>query len=198
MALRNTPLRYGTVAASFHWIIAAFILFQLWLGLYMVSLPHSDPSAFGYVQLHKSIGLTILVLSVGRLLWRLVNRVPPLPKRMNIVLRGIAHLSHFFLYVLIIGIPLSGWAMTSASPLGLPIKYFGLFDWPKIWFLADMTREQKRPLGHMLGDVHMYLAFSLIGLLVIHVCGALYHQFILRDTVLKRMIPGTHVEEEAA
>ena len=197
MQIRNNEIRYGLVAETFHWVIAATIIFQLWLGLYMGTLPRSDPTGFQLVQLHKSIGLTILVLSVGRMLWRLVNRVPPLPANTGRALWALARTSHFLLYVLIIGIPLSGWALVSASPLGLPIHYFTWFDWPRIWFLANLTRAQKLPIAHTLAGVHTYLAYSLIALLVIHVSAALMHHFVFRDTVLKRMIPGTNVEETA-
>ncbi len=195
MSLRNNDLRYGTVAAAFHWVIAAVIIFQLWLGLYMGELPRSDPNQFALVQLHKSIGLTILVLTVLRILWRFANRVPPLPATMGPILKALARTSHFLLYVLMLAIPLSGWAMTSASALGLPIRYFGLFDWPKIWFLADMTREERRPIGQAFGEVHEILAFSLIALLIIHVSAALLHQFVYRDNVLRRMIPGVRIKE---
>ncbi len=197
MSLRNNELRYGTVAAAFHWVIAAVIIFQLWLGLYMGGLPHSDPNQFALVQLHKSVGLTILVLTVLRILWRFTSKVPPLPATMGPVLKALARTSHFLLYILMLAIPLSGWAMASASALGLPIRYFGLFDWPRIWFLADMTREERRPIGHTMGEVHEILAYSLIALLVIHISAALLHQFVYRDNVLRRMIPGAQLKEPA-
>lgn len=194
MQWRNSGVRYGLVAETFHWIIAIGIIVQLCVGLYMTSLPRSDPMQFTLVQLHKAGGLTILWLSLLRLGWRLINPIPPLPAGMGLVMRGLAHFSHFLLYILMIGIPLSGWAMVSASPLGLPINYFGLFNWPRIWFLADMTRAEKMPMAHNLSALHTYLAYSIIALLVIHISAALWHHFARRDDVLKRMIPGTRVE----
>ncbi|MEJ0044450.1 MAG: cytochrome b [Rhizomicrobium sp.] len=124
------PLRYNTVAMSFHWIIAALLIANIALGLYMGGLPRSDPSKFMIIQTHKSIGLTVLVLSLLRLGWRLVNRVPHLPLGMHPVVAGLARFTHVFFYVLIIAIPLSGWLMVSASPLGNGTNYFGLFVCP--------------------------------------------------------------------
>jgi cytochrome b561 len=195
MAVTNNRTRYGTVAMSLHWLIAALVIANICLGLYFSSLNRDDPSLFTLVQTHKSIGLTVLVLSVIRLLWRLVNPVPPLPAGMSVPLRFAAHASHFLLYFLIIAIPLSGWALVSSSPMGLPTMYFGWFEWPHIGFLADLTRAQKMPLRHDFGTIHVYLAWSAIVLVPIHVLAALYHQFLRRDEVLKRMLPGTNVTE---
>jgi cytochrome b561 len=197
MTAKNTRLRYGTVAMTLHWLIAAAVIANICLGLYFVDLPHSDPSKFGLVQLHKSIGLSVLLLSLLRLLWRLVNPIPPLPRGMNRPLRFVARGTHFLLYFLIIAIPLSGWALVSSSPLGLPTMYFGLFQWPHISFLADLARDQKKVLVQNFTTIHVYLAWSAIVLIPIHVCGALYHQFVRGDDVLKRMLPGTDVTEPA-
>lgn len=195
MRLRNTTNHYGIVAEAFHWLIAAVIVYQLWLGFYMTFLPRSDPNAFLLVQQHKSIGLTILTLSVLRLLWRLINPIPPLPSHMGLPLRAGARTSHFLLYVLTIGIPLSGWALVSSSPLGLPTRFFGLFEWPKLPYISALPRAQKIPLSHSFGDIHSYLAFSLILLLLIHVTAALMHHYVWRDDVLRQMVPGARVKE---
>jgi cytochrome b561 len=190
MTNANTRTRYGTVAMSLHWLIAALVLTNLYLGLSFDTYPKGDPTLFQMVQIHKSIGLSVLVLSIARLIWRLIHPVPPLPAGMSPALK-------FLLYFLIIAIPLSGWAMVSTSRLGLPTSWFGLFDWPNIGFIANMPLDQKRSLHEPLEAIHMYLAWSAIVLLVIHVAGALWHQFIRRDDVLKRMLPGTQVAEDA-
>jgi cytochrome b561 len=202
MAFSNTRTRYGSVAMTLHWLIALAILTNIGLGLYHAYyIPDDAPpdvQKFGFqiIQLHKSIGLTILVLSVARLLWRLVNPVPPLPAGMSPALRFVAHATHFLLYFLIIAIPLSGWAFVSASRLGLPTNYFGIFHWPSLWFLADLPRATKHALHPYLDATHTVLAWSAIVLIPIHVLGALYHQF-RGDDVLKRMVPGTKVAEAA-
>jgi len=190
-------LRYGSVAMTLHWLIAASVLTNLCLGLYMADLPRSDPYRFLLFQTHKSIGLTVLVLSLLRLGWRLINPVPPLPRGMNPALRIVSRLSHILLYFLIIAIPLAGWALVSSSPLGLPTPYFGLFSWPNIPMLADLPRAAKIQNLHFFEDTHSLLAFTMIGLLALHVTGALYHQFVRRDDVLRRMTPGTQVSDPA-
>ncbi len=197
MAVRNSQLRYGSVAMTLHWLIAALVLVNLGLGLYMADLPKTDASRFMLFQLHKSVGLTVLVLSVLRLVWRLVNPVPPFPRGMNAFLRLGGHVSHFLLYFLIIAIPLAGWAMVSSSPIGLPTPYFGLFSWPNISFLANLPRAAKMVNEDMFQETHELLAYSAIALLVLHVLAALYHQFLRRDDVLKRMLPGTDVSDPA-
>jgi cytochrome b561 len=181
--------RYGNVAITLHWLIALGIIANILLGLYFADLPRSDPNKFLLTQTHKSIGLTVLVLSLARVAWRLVNPVPPLPASMNGFLRFMARTTQFLLYVLIIAIPLSGWLYVSASPLGLPTMFFGQFAWPNIPFLADLPRAQKMPLGHEFHAIHVYLAWSAIVLVPIHILGALYHQFVRRDDVLARMLP---------
>ncbi len=198
MALRNTMLRYGSVAMAFHWVIALFVLTNIVLGLWFAEfMSHQDPARFTVVQIHKSIGLTVLVLSLLRLGWRLINPVPPLPRGMSPVLRFAAHASHFVLYFAIVFIPLTGWLLVSASPLGNGSLYFGLFTWPNLPFFAGMTREAVHPYHELFGTTHVFLAWSAIVLIPLHVGAALYHQFLRRDDVLKRMIPGTHVDDPA-
>ena len=196
MAFANTRARYGNVAMALHWLVAGAVILNICLGLYMVQiLSDQDPARFAVVQFHKSVGLSVLVLSLVRLGWRLVNPVPPLPSSMRPWLRAAAHATHFLLYFLIIAIPLTGWALVSASPLGLPTSYFGTFLWPHIPFLADLPRAQKRPLQHEFAFLHIYLAFSAILLIPIHVAGALYHHWRGED-VLRRMLPGTQIARE--
>ncbi len=197
METRNSLLRYGNVAMTLHWLIAALVLLNLALGLTMTDLPRSDPNRFMLYQLHKSVGLTVLVLSFARLGWRLINPIPSLPRGMSPLLRFGAHASHFALYFLIIAIPLAGWSMVSSSSLGLPTPYFGLFSWPNIWFLADLPAATKAANLGLFKDIHSLLAFLAIGLVSLHVLAALYHQFIRRDDVLKRIVPGTSVGDPA-
>jgi cytochrome b561 len=203
MAFSNSRTRYGTVAMTLHWLIALAVLTNIGLGIYHADyIPDNAPPdmqkfAFQIIQLHKSIGLTVLVLSVARLLWRLVNPVPPLPEGMNPALRVVAHATHFLLYFLIIAIPFSGWMLVSGSQLGLPTPYFGILHWPNLWFLADLPRATKHALHPTLALAHTVLAWSAIVLIPLHILGALYHQFLNGDDVLRRMIPGTKVTERA-
>ncbi|HJW42146.1 MAG TPA: cytochrome b [Rhizomicrobium sp.] len=188
-------VRYNTVAMTFHWVIAALLIANVALGLYMGDLPRSDPYKFLIVQTHKSIGLTILVLSLLRLGWRLVNPAPHLPAGMHPLVAGLARFTHYFFYFLIIVIPLSGWLMVSASPLGNGTNYFGLFIWPNLGLFAGQTRAQLHDVHEMLETTHVFLAWSAIVLVPIHVAAALYHHFLRGDDVLRRMVPGMNVRD---
>ena len=94
MGLHNTELRYGSVAMSLHWLIAAAVIANLCIGLYMGELPRADPSKSALISLHKSIGLTVLLLSVLRVIWRLTSR-PPLPAGIPPLMKFASHAMHF-------------------------------------------------------------------------------------------------------
>jgi cytochrome b561 len=153
-------------------------------------LSDGDVSRPSILQLQKSVGLTVLLLSVARLSWRLVNPVPPLPKWMPPALRIAARASHVFLYFLIVAMRLTGWALVSSSRASAPTFYFGIFHWPSISFLAQLPRAEKIPLHPGFGLAHVTLAWSAILLVPLHVFGALYHHW-RGDDVLRRMLPGT-------
>ncbi|MGH6875800.1 MAG: cytochrome b [Rhizomicrobium sp.] len=194
--MSNPRLRYGSVAMSLHWIIALGVLLNIGLGLVFVNfMSHRDPSLPTIIQLHKSIGLTVLALSVLLVAWRLANPVPPLPATMPQTLKVVARTTHFLLYFLILFIPLTGWALVSFSTRGSSVSWFGLFHWPYIPFLAHMPMPQKKPLHHDFMYVHIYLAFSAIALALLHIAGALYH-LMRGDDVMQRMVPGTRVTGE--
>jgi cytochrome b561 len=193
MMWRNTRYRYGAVATTLHWVLAAAILFMLWLGLTMTSLDETDPRTFPLFQLHKSIGLTILMLSGVRLAWRLANPVPPLPALRPRWERVIARAVHVLFYVLMIAIPVLGWATVSSAALAVPTMWFGLFEWPHIPILADLSRAEKRMIEGALAGVHGALALSMLGLALLHAAAALKHHFRDRDDVLKRMLPWTRL-----
>ena len=185
----NSTVRYGSVAIALHWLIAAAILFMFWLGPFMASLDETDPRQFPLFQLHKSIGLTILVLSVARLIWRLTNPVPDLPAHMPAWERMAARAVHYAFYVLMIVVPLFGWATVSAAPIAVPTMWFGLFEWPDLPVLGTLPRAQKIVTQGPLQATHAILAFSMMLLAALHVAAALKHHFRDRDQVLKHMLP---------
>jgi cytochrome b561 len=170
--------RYNYVAIAFHWAIALIILFQLYLGLTMMDLPRAD--RFGAVLLHKSLGATILTLAALRLLWRLFNPPPPLPANTPGWQKGVAHATHWLIYAAFFVVPLSGWTMSSAE--GRPVSVFGLLTLP------DLVAKDK-VLGEQLGEVHELAAYTLLGLIVVHIGAALFHFIVKRDEVLARMLP---------
>ena len=183
--------RYDAVAMTLHWLIAAAVLALLIAGLWMtdaIKQPETRNFAYRVYQWHKALGLTVLVATFVRLGWRLANPPPPLPSDMSRWERIGAELSHGAFYILLLAIPLAGWAMVSASPLGLPTIVFGLFEWPHIPMLADLA--DKKPAEDFFKGAHKYMGFGLMALLALHVAAALKHQFVNRDGVLARMTPG--------
>jgi cytochrome b561/polyisoprenoid-binding protein YceI len=182
--------RYAGVAIAFHWAIAILILANFPIAWTMGD-PNTDKStAFALFQLHKSIGLLVLVLSVGRLLWRVQNPPPALPANMQSWERILSQIVHVLFYVVMVGAPLLGWMMVSASPTGIPTLFFGLFHWPHIAPLADAALSAKKDLHETLKQAHEIAAWMILGLLALHIGGALKHQFIDKEHYLVRMLPG--------
>jgi cytochrome b561 len=182
-----SPTRYNGVAIAIHWLTAVAIVTQFALGWTMISLRPPSYLHFTLHQWHKSIGITILALSVLRLLWRLLHRQPPLPATMPTWEKRVAKLSHVTLYVLLIALPISGWAVVSASPLNIPTLLYGVLPLPHLPVLADLPDE--REAQDSLKALHEIGGWILALLLAGHVTAALRHHFLLRDDVLVRMLP---------
>lgn len=182
--------RYTRVAVILHWLIALAIIGLLAAGKWMVGAveePETRNIAFKVYQLHKSLGVTVLLLTLLRLGWRLLHKAPPLPAGMPAWQVRAAKASHHLFYVLMLAAPLTGWAMVSASPLGFPTIVFGLFEWPHI---APLTRlEDKAGAAELLSEVHEQVAHVMILLIVLHIAAALKHHYVDRDGLLGRMIP---------
>jgi len=183
---RGTPFAaayeaYDRGAMLFHWAIAALVLFNVVVGITHEALPR--PLMGLLMGWHKAVGITILVLSVGRLVWRLTHRPPPLPAMPGWQV-GVAHALHWLFYALIIAMPLSGWWMSSAGEKRRPISYFDLFDVP----FLPVTRGAEG-VGGAFHQFHVVFGWVLVPLIILHVSAALWHHFRLRDTVLARILP---------
>ena len=172
--------RYSRVAIAFHWTIALLVIVNLFIGLGEESIAFLD----GSIPLHKSIGITVLVLTIGRVAWRLTHRPPALPADIAPWERGVAHATQWALYALLVVMPLSGWAMSSNPERRRPLNWFGTVDIPYLPVSPGGAR-----LGH---DAHEILGWLMLALVVLHVAAALRHHFLLRDNVLARMLPGGH------
>lgn len=179
----NRPLtRYSTGAMAFHWIIALLIVMNFAAAFVAENLP--KPQAMQVMGNHKAIGITVLLLTVARILWRLTHRPPAFLTSLRPWEAALARFTHAAFYVLMIGVPLAGWLMHSAYSGGAPVPMFGLFSYPGLPLAAD-----KAGAG-VAGEVHEVLAFAMLGLAGLHVIGALKHQFFDRDRSLARMLPG--------
>ncbi len=176
---RATPARYTTTAIALHWLLALAILGSFSLGFYMSDLPLS-PQRVKLYNWHKWAGVTILALSAVRLLWRLTHR-PPADPPMPAWQQRAAHLAHGALYVLFFAVPLAGWAYSSAA--GFPIVWFGVLPLPDFVPVDKALAEAIKP-------VHGWLAWSLIAIAALHIAAALKHQFVERDGLIGRMLPG--------
>lgn len=176
-----TPtVRYTATAKILHWLMAILIPASMALGLYVEGLPFS-PEKLKLISWHKWAGVTLFMLAVLRLGWRLSHPPPPLPASMPPMLRLAAHAGHLVLYVLMLAIPLTGWLMSSAK--GVPTVWFGVLPLP------DLLAKDEA-LGGLLQATHKYLNWLLAATLAGHVAAALKHHFIDRDDILRRMLPG--------
>lgn len=175
----STNESYGIIAQALHWLVAAFVLVQLGLGLYAASLPVSL-ARLQWLSRHKSLGLAILALMILRLGWRSMNRPPALPDSMPRWERRAAATTHRLLYVLLVLAPLAGWLYASAA--GLSVNWFGVVQVP------DLLPKNPE-LSDLFKQTHRICVALLALLLVGHIGAALRHAFVLRDGVLRRMLP---------
>ncbi|HEY9216556.1 MAG TPA: cytochrome b, partial [Phenylobacterium sp.] len=181
--------RYAAVAIVLHWTIAAAILTQVLLAQRMED---RSPEAFALVQLHKSIGVTVLLLSLARLAWRLLNPPPAMPDTMRRWEKLLAGATHAGFYLIMIGMPLTGWLMVSTSRIQIPTLLYGVVPWPHVPGLAGLSRDGRRGWHEFAEGGHETLANVFFVLIALHVAGALKHQLFSRDEpVLGRMAPGT-------
>lgn len=170
---------YTRTAIGLHWLVAIAIVATFGVGFYMHGLPLT-PMKLKIYSWHKWAGVTIFMLVLFRLVWRFIHRPPGPPVGMPALQHALAELAHRLIYILMIGIPLTGWLMSSAK--GFQTVYFGMLPLP------DLLAKNKE-LGNELAVVHTVLNFTLIGLVLGHAGAAIKHHFIDRDDVLARMLP---------
>ena len=180
MGWRNTSEQYGAIAKSFHWGLFVLITGLLCVGLYMASQTFT-PELFTFYKWHKTLGVIALILIAARLLWRLLSPPPPLPADTSGFEKWAAHGTHLVLYILILIMPLSGWAMSSAAPF--PNLIVGNVELPAIVAQNEADAE-------FFSSVHFWSSRLLIAVLVVHASAALFHHFVRRDHILARMLPG--------
>lgn len=175
----STPARYTSTAIALHWLMFALIASGFALAVYMTGLPLS-PQKLKYFSWHKWIGVTVFMLVVARLAWRLTHPAPALPAMMPAWQQRAAALIHAALYALVLVIPPTGWLYSSAT--GVPTVYLGLLQLPDLL-------EKDKALAGQLKLVHVTLNYTMLTLVVIHIAAALKHHFVDRDGVLRRMLP---------
>jgi cytochrome b561 len=173
--LKNTSENYGSLAKWLHWIAGLFILAMLIMGYLTTVLDHPG-SLYFY---HKSLGATLLIVMVVRLIWRWCN---PQPKHPQIPRpqQAVAKLVHYLLYLATFVMIFAGWGMSSYSGHGVPF-----------WGLANvgLPVALNKPLANWFEAVHHWAAWSLFVLIIIHILAALYHQLIVRDNLIGSILP---------
>lgn len=171
--------RYTRVAIILHWLIALLIVANYVIAWSAEDLPKAELIALmGY---HKANGLSILTLTLVRIAWRLVHKGPPFSAALSAWEVALARVTHFLFYFLMLAIPLTGWGMVSGG--GDPVSWFGLFEIPALPVGPD------KALGGIFHESHEVLAIVMLGLLALHVAGALKHQLLDRDDTMARMAP---------
>ncbi len=181
MALRNTTARWGSIAQSLHWIIVALVITQFVLASIAGDLP-LGLQKLAMLARHKSVGITILALVVIRVIWRWSNPTPALPDTLKPYERMLARVTHVGLYALLFAMPITGWLMSSAR--NFPVSWWGLVQLP------DFVKPDKA-LYELMHDIHGLLAWILLATALLHAAAALKHHFVLKDDVLRRMLPFT-------
>lgn len=177
--IMSSPLVYDPVAKTFHWLTAVLIIALWCVGLSLDALPKGDLRG-QIIGLHKAFGVVVLALTVLRLAWRTTHTAPALPAAMPGWEQLGAKLGHLALYGLMLAFPVSGILMSQSG--GRDVNVFGL--------ILPTLVEKNEEMKHLFGETHESLAWLLAAVLVVHVAAALRHHVVLKDDVLRRMLPG--------
>lgn len=184
---RRQRTRYSLVAVTFHWAIAALIIANGALGWWMDGA--EGLAKFEAFQLHKSIGITVLLLSLGRLAWRLLNPPPAYPWQLSRLERVAAGAVHWSFYGFMVLMPLTGWLMASTSPLRLPTMLYESVPWPDFPGTATLGEGARAALNGPSDTAHWLLAWGAVLLLALHLGAVAKHMLIDRHPILRRMLP---------
>ncbi len=180
MRLRNDERNFGVIAQAMHWSVAALVLSLLPIGFYMSDLPLGF-ERFRYVEVHKSLGLAVLALMIGRTLWRFFNPPPALPSGLPVWEYWAARLTHYAIYAVLFLQAAIGMGMVWAA--NSPLTFFG-------WFALPSPISPNPAIKELAKESHELLAFAIIILVAIHIGAALRHHFVLKNDILRRMLPG--------
>jgi len=179
--------RYSSVAIILHWTIAAALALQIVLGWRIGDVEGVTRTAV--LQLHKTIGVTILLLTVVRLVWRVTKKPPAMDSSLTPIERLASHWVHMGFYAALLALPLTGWAMVSAQRVGA-MKLLGGVRWPDFPIVTALPGDLQDTLADLLDKSHSALVWVMLGLIALHVAGALKHHYISKDPTVSRMAPG--------
>jgi cytochrome b561 len=174
---RSDETRYDGVARLLHWSIAVLITIQFVIGWTMPDV-HRDTKPVGLIAWHLGVGATLIAVMALRIIWRLTHRPPP--DTLSPLLSAVSRITHLLLYAALVIVPVLGWI--NASSRGWSVDLLGLVPYPGLVPTGSA-------FGHAMGGVHGVLAWVLFALIAVHVAAALFHRFVLRDQVMRRMLP---------
>jgi len=177
MRLTNSTHRFGWLSMLLHWVMAVAIIGLFGLGIYMMDLGYYDPWYQTAPNIHRSVGILVALVLMLRWMWRLANTHPLIEGKPweQVVARGV----HRIFYLLMFAVVLSGYLISTADG-----REVAVFD----WFEVPATLHGYANQEDIAGKFHEYLAYGLIGLVVLHTLAALKHHFIDRDATLRRML----------
>ena len=177
----DSESRYGLVLRALHWAIAFLIIALIPLGWYMVRLDYYDPWSYDALEIHKGLGMVVLLLSSIMGAKQIAQRTTLIAKPRKQWEALAAKITHYPLYALMLVVPATGYMISTSAGAGVSI--FGLFEVPAVM-------PKSVPLRDAAISVHYYFAYAGVGLIAFHIAGALKHHFIERDDALKQMFRG--------
>ena len=177
----NSAARYSRGAIVLHWLIALLIMLNFAAAWVAEDMPKEDAAVI--MGNHKAIGITILVLTLVRIGWKLTHKAPPLVETLKAWEAALAKVTHGLMYLLMLAIPLAGWGLSSSWGKGKPVSMFGLFDVPALPVGSD------KPTVGMFHELHEITATLMLVLFVLHVGAALKHHLVDKDSTMRRMVP---------
>lgn len=177
MQWKNNATQYGCIGKFLHWTLAAGVIFMLALGFGLSAFEGEEKKLA--LEIHKSMGIAVLGLAAFFIGWRFYTKPPSLPASMSKLAKAGAYANCSTLYALMVFMPLTGWAMNSA--FGKPVVFLGLVTLPG---LVDKNLQA----ALLLKSAHSFLGFAMMGLAGLHIAAALYHQLVLKDQIIKRLL----------
>ncbi|MDF1655669.1 MAG: cytochrome b [Coxiellaceae bacterium] len=181
MTIRNDSESYGTITKLLHWVIFLCVLAQILIGFFREDIANKTIQG-DLMMIHKSIGLSLIVLSILFILWGIFSRKPDWPVDMGEWEKIAARIGHTLLYCLVLVMALSGLCMSTAA--GYPSSWFGVFTVLAPWVPIS------KPLASTFAKIHVLCAWALVVVGCIHIAASLKHQYMDKDHILSRMMPG--------
>ena len=178
---RESESRYGLVSRTLHWVVAFLIIALISLGWYMITLDYYDPWSRDALDIHKGLGMAVLLLASIMISWRIAGRGTRITVPRKLWEALAAKITHYLLYALMLVVPATGYIVSTSAGAGVSV--FGVFEVPAVL-------PKSVPLRDAAISVHYYFAYAGVGLIALHIAGALKHHFISRDDTLRRMFRG--------